>query len=117
MNLSAYDTLTKIDKRKTWLDVTKHQIISREIKYRNYYTIVKRYNSSATSYDYFIVLCNNKDEVNNFKIVKRDDFGRIKIKINTIWDNLNLSDITNDVNIKLNLVDEQEDGEIYELVI
>ena len=35
MNLNAYDNvIDKIDKTKTWIDVCKKLLLSREIKYR-----------------------------------------------------------------------------------
>ena len=37
MNLNAYDSITeKLDKNKTWVDIRRKTILSREMKYRKY---------------------------------------------------------------------------------
>lgn len=117
MNLNAYDSVNNTINKKTWLDVNKHQIVTREIKYRRYFTLLKRYNPTNLIYDYFIALSDNKDENKKWYFTKRDDFGRIKIKINSIWDDLNLNDVNKNAIINLSKTEEQEDGEIYEIVI
>lgn len=117
MNLNAYDSVNNTINKKTWLDVNKHQIITREIKYRRYFTLLKRYNPKNSIYDYFIAISDNKDENKKWYLTKRDDFGRIKLKITSIWKDLNLCYIDKNTEVKLNLIEEQEDGEIYEIVI
>ena len=74
INLSAYDSITnKIDKTKTWINVEKHLLISREIKFHKYYTLAKRFNPELNNYDYFIILLDNKDDSRNYYNTKLDD--------------------------------------------
>ena len=43
INLFNYDSTTKqIDKTKTWIDVKRKRLISREIKFKQYYSICKK---------------------------------------------------------------------------
>ena len=45
MNLNNYDCITeKLNKTKTWVDIHKKLLLSREIKYRPYTCLLKRYN-------------------------------------------------------------------------
>ena len=77
MNLNAYDTIhPKVDKQKTWIDVRKHQLLSREIKYRNYVTISKRYDKENQTYDYFIILLDDYPQDRPYAKTKKDDYGR-----------------------------------------
>ena len=52
MNLNAYDSITeKIDKTKTWIDTKKCILLSREIKYRKYYVLSRRFNTELNTYE------------------------------------------------------------------
>ena len=56
MNLNAYDNVKlKINKQKTWIDIDKQQLLSREIKFRPYITLSKRFNVQNKSYEYFLL--------------------------------------------------------------
>ena len=51
MNLYAYDDVSPvINKQATWIDIKKYQLLSREIKYRKYVTISKKFNKETSDY-------------------------------------------------------------------
>lgn len=116
MNLSAYDVIhPKIDKQKTWIDIRKHQLLSREINYRRYVTISKRYDKETKSYDYFIVLLDDYPQDRSYSRTKKDDYGRIKISLNSIWKESSLNYYDADTNISIELEEQADDGDIYRL--
>lgn len=116
MNLNAYDVINpKIDKKKTWVDVNKQQLLSREIKYRQYVTISKRYNKENNNYEYFIILLDDYPQDRTYNKTRKDDYGRIKINLKSIWKESSLSYYTSDSNVNIDLVDSADDGDIYKL--
>lgn len=118
MNLSAYDEISpKIDKNKTWVTVNNHHLLSREIVYRKYYTIAKRYNINNSDYDYFIITLDDKPENRNYGIVKYDNYGRIKISINSIWNEIISRNYSTDFNISIIHTEHTDDGDIYKIDI
>lgn len=116
MNLNSYDNVTeKLDKTKTWIDLRKKIIFSREIKYRPYTCLLKRYNAKTNTYTYFIAMLNNPPENRKYNITKQDDYGRIKVSLTSIWKETYLSRLSNNCNIMCNLVESDDDGEIYSI--
>lgn len=116
MNLNAYDSCsTQIDKTKSWIDVKKKRLLSREIKFRKYFTICKRYNTYYTDNDYFIVLLD--DKIKNYKChnTNLDNYGRIRINLGEIWNVCSLQYVEDNVNINLELVEHTDDGDIYKI--
>lgn len=116
MNLSAYDNITeKVDKQRTWINIKDKKLISREIKFRNYNTIIKRYNPQNYNYDYFIALSDNTFNTNVTSKTFVDNYGRIKISLIPIWGDEVIQSYTNDNNVNIIIDDIQEDGEIYKI--
>lgn len=114
MNLNTYDNITeKLDKTKTWVDINKKLLISREIKYKPYVSILKRYDFKTNSYSYFIALLNNPPVDKIFKKTIIDDYGRIKINLSNIWKETYLSQLESNCNIICELVENDKDGVIY----
>ena len=118
MNLSAYDTINnKIDKTKSWIDVKKRVLLSREIKYRKFYSFAKRYDKNNSCYNYYIILLDNPQDQFGYYSTKFDDYGRIKIKLNEIYNDINLNSLNKNTNIIIKNIEHEEDGDIYEIVI
>lgn len=118
MNLSAYDGINnKINKTKTWINVKKHILLSREIKYRKFYSFAKRYDKNNNCYNYYIILSDTPPDKLVSYFTKYDDYGRVKLRINEIYDNIVLNPVTENINISIKHIDEQEDGDIYEIII
>ena len=118
MNLNAYDAVAqKIDKSKTWIDVDKCQLLSREIKYRPFVTISKRFNKQTVDYDYFIITLDEPPFDRVYTRTRIDDYGRVKINLRLIWQNTSLNTLEQDTNISITNVEHTNDGDIYKLDI
>lgn len=118
INLNAYDSITnKIDKTKTWINVEKHLLISREIKFRKYYTLAKRFNPNTNNYEYFIILLDDKDNSRTYYNTKLDDYGRVKIRLNELYNNSDLKYLEQDCNINIKLIEHEVSANIYQLDI
>lgn len=114
MNLNAYDnTQEKLDKTKTWIDVKKKTIYSREIKYRKYTCLMHKYNPKTNSNSYYIAMLDYIPENKKCSTTKQDDYGRTKINISVIWKDTYLVNLKSNVNIDCELVDSDVDGEVY----
>ena len=116
MNLNAYDSITeKIDKTKTWIDTKKCILLSREIKYRKYYVLSRRFNTELNTYDYFIILLDEKPTDRVSYQTRIDDYGRVKIRLYELYRESTLSNLEKDINISITKVEHQDDGDIYQL--
>ena len=99
MNLNNYDCITeKLNKTKTWVDIHKKLLLSREIKYRPYTCLLKRYNIKNNTYSYFIALLDNPQANKTCK--------RTKTYLNELKSNCN---------IMCELVESDEDGDVYSI--
>lgn len=118
MNLNAYDDIKeKVDKTKTWVDIRKKTILSREIKYRPYVSLLKRYNTKCRVYEYYIALSLNRPLDKTSSKPLKDNYGRVKIRVGQIWTETSLNELDKDNNIDIEFVEQQEDGEIYRLYV
>lgn len=118
MNLNAYDdVIEKINKTKTWIDVKKRLLLSREMKYRKWYVLSKRFNTKNNSYDYFIILLDNHPQDKVAFNTRFDDYGRIKILLHEMYNKTDLQYLTKDTNITIKHIEHEEDGDVYQLEI
>ena len=116
MNLNAYDNvIEKINKQKSWINVKKKLLLTRELNVRNYVLLTKRYNKVTNTTDYFVVMLDNPPVNREYKRTKVDDYGRCKISLAPIWSETYLCDITSDFNISISLEESSYDGDIYKL--
>ena len=118
INLNIYDSINeKVDKTKTWIDVNKHLLLSREIKFRNYYMLTKRFNPELSNYDYFIILLDYKPDGKEYHHTKLDDYGRVKIRLLELYRESDLNYLEKDSNINIRNIEHQDDGDVYQLDI
>lgn len=118
MNLNAYDDIKeKLDKHKTWYSPKFKRLYSREIKFRLFYKFVKRWNETIKRNDYFLALSIYNND-NSFSKTDIDNYNRLKVYIpkEVIEDSI-LNSIVEDTNVEVKLVDNQVDGEVYQLNI
>ena len=116
MNLNAYDNVVeKINKQKSWIDIKKKMLLSRELNVRDYVLLTKRYNKATNTTDYFVVMLDNPPVDRECKRTKVDDYGRCKISLAPIWGETYLSNVTSDFNISISLEEHSTDGDIYKL--
>lgn len=116
MNLNAYDNITeKTDKTKTWVDIKKQLLYSREIKYRPYHCILKRYDVKTNTTSYFIAMLDTTPKERKCKHTALDDYGRVKISLSSIWKDTYLTRVNNNCNIQCELIENESDGDIYSI--
>lgn len=118
MNLNAYDAIhPKIDKKRTWINVQKCQLLSREIKFRPYVTLSKRYDKENNVYNYYVIMLDDFPFDRSYSKTNKDDYGRLKISLKSIWKESSLNYIEKDVNVSVELIESADDGDIYLLNI
>ena len=118
MNLNAYDNVKEeLDKHKTWYSPKFRRLYSREIKFRMFYKFLKRWNETIKRNDYFLAISTNNTD-GRFSITNKDNYSRLKVSVpkEVIEDSI-LNSIVEDTNIQVKLVDNQVDGEVYQLNI
>ena len=99
MNLAAYDIVTRLDRKKTWIDPKYNRLYSREIKTnRNYFAFSKTYNPDASKYDINLILLDEPISGSTFKII--DKVGLLK----------------KPTNITIKHIQHENDGDIYKLI-
>lgn len=114
INLNAYDNvIDKIDKTKTWIDVRKKLLLSREIKYRKYHSLLKRYDNKTNTTSYYLAMLDHLSETHTCKLTSKDNYGRVKIRLSEIWKDTYLAGLDKDCNICIKLIESEDDGEVY----
>ena len=118
MNLSAYDIIPeKVNKNKTWVIPENKILLSREISRRKYVCLSKKYNPSINSTDYFIIVLDDIPNTESYSHIRIDNYGRVKIRLGSIWEESTLKNITKEQNINITHVESADDGDIYQLDI
>lgn len=118
MNLSAYDIIPeKLNKDKTWVIPENKVLLSREIARRKYVCLSKKFNPTLNFNDYFIIVLDDIPNTNSYSHIRIDNYGRVKIRLNSIWEESILKDITKEQNININHIEHADDGDIYQLDI
>ncbi|MBQ3306905.1 MAG: hypothetical protein IJG68_01795 [Bacilli bacterium] len=118
MNLSAYDIVNEINHRMTWIDTKGKYIISNNLPIYKYYFILKRYDEKLGT-TYYLALTSTYSDDPQVRKVYNPKNNRTKYYIADIINNIinNKYYDNNEVQIRLDKVDEQEDGIIYEIVL
>lgn len=118
MNLSAYDDINeKINKQKSWINIKKKILLSREITRHAYVILTKRYDVETNTNSYYVVITDTAPTNKQYKSLKIDDYGRVKISLASIWNETYLSQLDKDCNILVTCVEHDDDGDIYLLDI
>lgn len=114
MNLNAYDNvIEKVDKTKTWVDIKSKTLFSKELKYRPYISLLKRYDVKTNSSSYYIALLDKPPINRKYKTTFVDEYGRIKFNMSSIWKETYLKRLESNCNICLDLIEREVDGDIY----
>lgn len=118
MNLIAYDKLNSVDKQKTWINVYSKAIFSKEIRFRNYSSIGKRYDKELENTIYYIIVTDDKPVDRPSSKVLLGGNGSIKINVKDLFEEINFAKYnTNYVNIDIKHTEHSDDGDIYEMNI
>lgn len=116
MNLVAYDKVDNIiNKKRSWIDVHKKILYSKELIYHKYICFGKRFDEDINSTVFYIIMLDDEPiDRASFKTIITDN-GYIKISIKGIWDESGLNRIKSKYfNIYLKHVEHTDDGDIFE---
>ena len=116
MNLVAYDNVDNIaNKKRSWIDVHKKVLYSREINYRKYLCFGKKFDADIGSTIFYIIMLDNEPyDRPAFKTILTNN-GCIKVNINGIWDEIGLNKVkTKYLNVFLKHIEHTDDGDIFE---
>ena len=117
MNLVAYDNVDSIvDKKRTWIDVHKKVLYSREFNCRKYNSFGKRFDTNECRSIFYVIMTDDEpiDRPSSRTILTNN--GCIKIGLKAIWDEAGLSKATTKyLNVIVKRTEHTDDGDIYEL--
>lgn len=116
MNLSAYDRM-EVNSKEPYISIEQRKLYLYDIPHKNYYAFLKRYDSENKRNDVFILLTDYQNNNLNYHTVYKKSDKTMRIDLSYIWFKSELRKLKETINVQFNLVNEQEDGEIYELVI
>lgn len=113
INLNVYETTQKLNKTKTWLNVNKCQLLSREIKFRKYYTISIQIDPLTKEEVFHLILVDDPNIPLKLNSVKVDDYGRLKFNLNEYKDGLHLTEYNKNVNISIIYIEGDHESDVY----
>lgn len=115
MNLNAYDPLETIN--DYWIWIPYKRLYLKNLKYRKYYCLLCRYDRKYRDYDYFLYMSDNEIQINNAKThcTNKNKSGTIKIDLAGVWKELNIDISYGNKKVDVELVEENTDGEIYQI--
>ena len=114
MNLNDFEIVkAKINKRKTWIDCNKKILYSREIKKRQYYSILKKYNPTTNNTDFYIMTFDDIHYDIEYKPLIQDTYKRIKVYINDIWLETNLHVFASFCTVLVTPLEHTPDHDLY----
>ena len=115
INLNEYDNV--VTKSKNWIDPEFKRLYSNNIKRKPYFTILKKYDRTNDTSDYYLVMLDKLNE----KFVCDETYitktGTVKIPLNRFWDKLPIATIHEKVDVLIDLVEEDEHTIVYYLDI
>ena len=112
INLKLYDTI--VDEHKTWISPRYKKLYSKVIKYKPFYTILKRYNALDRCNDFYLVISENlASGYRWFSTIKNSSY--IKLDLTPFWKEINKFTTKEDIEINIELDDKDEETEIYKL--
>lgn len=115
MNLVAYDNVNKFIPGKDYIQVNYKRLLSSTIKYHDKYCLLKRYESDK-KYSYYVAVFDNNQTDIKYKYLKKDNRGYVKVYLSEIWNDIPEYAIKENNNICVELVESQNDGEVYKLI-
>lgn len=116
MNLNAYDKMEVVTKQP-YIDVIHKKLNLYNIPYRKYYAFLKRYDQKEKVNQIFVVLTDYQNNDIQYHSVFKKSEHTIRLDLSYIWNEGGFNSIKSMTNVYFNKTEEQEDGEIYEIVI
>lgn len=116
MNLNAYDNADGNINGRIWLENKK--LYTKAVKFRKYYYLLKRYDTTSEHYIYYILLSDKQIEDRELveHNTEKNRYGTVILSLFNIWDDLNIGYDKENVYVNLTKEDNDDTGEIYKLV-
>ena len=116
INLFKYDEAKTTRKSQTKIVTNRKSIVSRDINYRPYYIILKKFHPETNHTNYFICMLDEPDSVRKCSKTLRDDYGRVKLYLDGLYNEI-VSNVTIKNNyIEVDLEETSDNADIYLLV-
>lgn len=117
MNLAAYDKVNNFNPNKDHIQISYKRLVSPTIEYHDRYCLLKTYEPNNKNYNYYIAVFNNKQEGIKDKFLKKDSNGFVKVYLTDIWNDLPDYVKEKNCNVDVKLVESQNDGKVYKLLV
>ena len=117
MNLAAYDKVNNFNPNKDHIQISYKRLVSPTIEYHDRYCLLKTYEPNNKNYNYYIAVFDNKQEGIKDKFLKKDNNGFVKVYLNDIWNDLPDYVKEKNCNVDVKLVEIQNDGKVYKLLV
>ena len=117
MNLAAYDKVNNFNPNKDHIQISYKRLVSSTIEYHDRYCLLKTYEPNNKNYNYYIAVFDNKQEGIKDKFLKKDSNGFVKVYLTDIWNNLPDYVKEKNCNVDVKLVESQNDGKVYKLLV
>ena len=117
MNLAAYDKINNFNPNKDHIQISYKRLVSSTIEYHDRYCLLKTYEPNNKNYNYYIAVFDNKQEGIKDKFLKKDSNGFVKIYLTDIWNDLPDYVKEKNCNVDVKLVESQNDGKVYKLLV
>ena len=117
MNLAAYDKINNFNPNKDHIQISYKRLVSSTIEYHDRYCLLKTYEPNNKNYNYYIAVFDNKQEGIKDKFLKKDSNGFVKVYLTDIWNNLPDYVKEKNCNVDVKLVESQNDGKVYKLLV
>lgn len=117
MNLAAYDKVNNFNSNKDHIQISYKRLVSPTIEYHDRYCLLKTYEPNNKNYNYYIAVFDNKQEGIKDKFLKKDSNGFVKVYLTDIWNDLPDYVKEKNCNVDVKLVESQNDGKVYKLLV
>ena len=117
MNLAAYDKVNNFNPNKDHIQISYKRLVSSTIEYHDRYCLLKTYEPNNKNYNYYIAVFDNKQEGIKDKFLKKDSNGFVKVYLTDIWNDLPYYVKEKNCNVDVKLVESQNDGKVYKLLV
>lgn len=117
INFNLYDAVTPNMINSTYVDIRFRKLYSREMKYFQYNTLLKKYNSKTNQYDLFVALTKNPVPNAKSELTYCTKHKQIKVNLSNIWEEFRFSRFKQNVIVNTEIVEEDDDGIVYYLDI
>ena len=117
MNLAAYDKINNFNPNKDHIQISYKRLVSPTIEYHDRYCLLKTYEPNNKNYNYYIAVFDNKQEGIKDKFLKKYSNGFVKVYLTDIWNDLPDYVKEKNCNVDVKLVESQNDGKVYKLLV